>query len=85
MGEGPLTDHNSPISDRDDSAETRKKRRGKLLFYIIFSHILFLTWFPFRFLDFFLQLWWLFFCWLMKNLEIIVNIEYMVTAEVSNC
>ena len=29
MGEGPLTDHNSQISDRDESAEVRKKRRGK--------------------------------------------------------
>ena len=41
MGEGPLTDHNSPISDRDDSAETRKKRRGKLLFYVTFSNRVF--------------------------------------------
>ena len=55
MGEGPLTDHNSPISDRDDSAETRKKRRGKLLFYIMLSHRV-LTWFPFRFSDLFVQL-----------------------------
>ena len=41
MGEGPLTDHNSPISDRDNSAETRKKRRGKFLFYVIFSNRVF--------------------------------------------
>ena len=81
MGEGPLTDHNSPISDRDDSAETRKKRRGKLLFYVIFSHIgsdlvsIPLLGFVRSAFDFF--------SWLMKNLESIVYIECMVTVEVS--
>ena len=74
MGEGPLTDHNSPISDRDDSAETRKKRRGKLLFYVIFSHIgsdlvSILGFFRSTLVCFI-------FSWLMKNLEIIVNITW---------
>ena len=83
MGEGPLTDHNSPISDRDDSAETRKKRRGKLLFYVIFSHTgSDLVYIPFLG---FVRSTLVFFSWVMKNLEIIVNIEYMVTVEVSNC
>ena len=83
MGEGPLTDHNSPISDRDDSAETRKKRRGKLLFYIMFSHRVFdLVSVPFLG---FVRSTLIFFSWLMKNLQIIVNMEYMITVEVSNC
>ena len=43
MGEGPLTDHNSQIPDREDSAESiaRKKRRGKYSFKIVVPGYLF--------------------------------------------